>query len=51
MKSEPYLEEKEGNFAEKKTFYRKCLAKDIKLSNFLGGNPNNFYFSWLACFV
>ena len=42
MKSEPYLEEKEENFTEKKTLCSKCLAKDIKLSSFLGGNPNNF---------
>ena len=42
MKSEPDLEEKEDNFAKKKTFYNKCLAKDIKLSIFLGGKPNNF---------
>ena len=42
MKSEPDLEKKEENFSEKKTFYSKCLAKDIKLSNFLGGKPNNF---------
>ena len=39
MKSEPDLEE---NFAEKKTLCSKCLAKDIKLSSFLGGNSNNF---------
>ena len=30
------------NFAKKKTFYSKYLAIDIKLSNFLGGNPSNF---------
>ena len=42
MKSESNLEEKEENFAKKKTFCSKCLAKDIKLNNFLGGNPNNF---------
>ena len=42
MKSEPDLEENEENFAEKKTFCSKCLAKDIKLISFLGGNPNNF---------
>ena len=42
MKSEPDLEEKEENFAEKKTLCSKCLSRDIKLSNFLGGNPNNF---------
>ena len=42
MKSKPDLEEKEENFAENKTFYSKCLAKDIKRSSFLGGNPNNF---------
>ena len=29
MKSEPYLEEKKENFAEKKTLCSKCLAKDI----------------------
>ena len=42
MKSELDLEENEENFAEKKTFYNKCLAKDIKLSSFLGGNRSNF---------
>ena len=42
MKSEPDLEEKEENFVEKKTFCSKCLAKDIKLSSYLGGNLNNF---------
>ena len=42
MKSEPDLEEKEENFSEKKTLCRKCLAKVIKPSSFLGGNPNNF---------
>ena len=42
MKSEPDLEEKEENFTEKKTLCSKCLAKDIKLSSFLGGNPNKF---------
>ena len=25
------------NFAEKKTFYNKCVARDMKMSNFLGG--------------
>ena len=29
-------------FAEKKAFYIKCLAKDIILSSFLGGNPSKF---------
>ena len=42
MKREPNFEEKEENFAEKKTFCNKCPAKDLKLSNFLGGNLNNF---------
>ena len=42
MKSELDLEEKEENFSKKKTFCNKCLAKDIKLSSFLGDNPNNF---------
>ena len=40
MKSEPDLRGK--NFAELKTFYSKCLARDIKLSNFLGGSPSKF---------
>ena len=31
------------SFAEMKTFCSKCLAKDIKLSNFLGGNPNRIF--------
>ena len=38
MKIGPGLKEKE-NFVESKTFYSKCLAKDIKLSSFLGGQP------------
>ena len=42
MKSEPDLEDKEENFATKKTLCSKCLAKDIKLNSFLGDNPNNF---------
>ena len=42
MKSELNLEDKEENFAKKKTFYSKFLAKDIKLCSFLGGHPNNF---------
>ena len=42
MKSELDLEEKEENFAEKKTLCSKCLVKDIKLSSFSGGNPNIF---------
>ena len=29
---------REKNFAELKTFYSKCLARDIKMSSFLGGN-------------
>ena len=31
---------REKSFAEMKTFCSKCLGKDIKLSNFLGGNPS-----------
>ena len=50
MKSDPNLEDKEENFVQKKTFCRKGLAKYIKLSSFLGGNQNNFLFSWLVCF-
>ena len=30
---------REENFVEMKIFCSKCLAKDIKLSNFFGGNP------------
>ena len=30
------------NFAKMNTFWSKCLAKDIKLSSFLGGNPRRF---------
>ena len=41
MKIDPDLKRDE-NFAEKTTFYSNYLAKDIKMSNFLGGNPNNF---------
>ena len=33
---------REENFIEKKTFCSKCLAKDIKLSSFLGSNPKIF---------
>ena len=41
MKIDPDLK-REKNFAEKKTLYDKCLARDIKLSSFLGGNPRKF---------
>ena len=36
-----YIEivKKGKSFAEMKTFCSKCLAKDIKLNSFLGGNP------------
>ena len=30
------------NFAKRKTIRSKCLAKDIKLSSFLGGNLSKF---------
>ena len=43
MKIDPDLK-REENFAKKKTFYSKCLARDIKLSSFLGGNPKKFSF-------
>ena len=42
MKSEPGLEDEEDNFAQKKTYCNKCLAKYIKLISFLGGNPKLF---------
>ena len=41
MKIDPHLMRDE-NFAKKKTFYGKFLAKEIKLSSFLGGNPSKF---------
>ena len=31
------------SFVEMKTFCNKCLAKDIKLSSFLGGNPSRIF--------
>ena len=31
------------SFAEMETFCSKCLAKDIKLSRFLGGNPSRIF--------
>ena len=31
------------SFAEMKTFCSKCLAKDIKLSSFLGGNLRRIF--------
>ena len=40
MKLRSKFRKRENNFTEMKTFYSKCLAKDIKLSNFLGGNPS-----------
>ena len=33
---------REENFDEKKTLCSKCLARDIKLSSSLGGNPSKF---------
>ena len=36
---------REKRFTEMKTLCSLCLAKDIKPSSFLGGNPNiNFHF-------
>ena len=31
------------SFSEMKIFYSKCLAKDIKLSSFLGGSPTRIF--------
>ena len=31
------------SFVEIKTLCTKCLAKDIKLSSFLGGNPSKIF--------
>ena len=42
MKISSRILKREKNFAERKTICSNCLAKDIKLSSFLGGNPNNF---------
>ena len=42
---------KRKNFAEMKTFYNKCLAKDIKLSSFFGRQPKKkFHFKSLIYF-
>ena len=38
MKLRARFRRRKENFAEMKIFCSKCLAKDIKLSNFLGGN-------------
>ena len=38
MKLRSRFRKRGKNFAEMKTFCSKCLAKDIKLSSFLGGN-------------
>ena len=42
MKNSSNLEDRK-DFAERKAFCSKCLAKDIKLSSFLGGNPIYFF--------
>ena len=39
MKLRSKFRRREENFAEIKILCNKCLAKDIKLSSFLGGNP------------
>ena len=43
MKNSPRFEEIQ-RIAKNRAYYIKCLAKDIKLSSHLGGNPSNFYF-------
>ena len=43
MKIDLDLKRKE-NFAEKKTFCSKCLAKEIKLISFLRGNQSKILF-------
>ena len=40
MKLRSRFRRREENFAEIKIFCNKCLAKDIKLSNFLKGNTS-----------
>ena len=42
MKNSSNLEDRK-DFAEMKAFCSKCLAKDIKLSSFLVGNPIYFF--------
>ena len=52
MKLRSKFRRREENFAEMKIFYRKCLAKDSKLSSFLGGMPmQNFNFYCYINFV
>ena len=40
MKLRARFRRRKENFAEMKIFCSKCLAKDIELSSFLGGNPS-----------
>ena len=40
MKLRARFRRRKVNFVEMKIFCSKCLAKDIELSSFLGGNPN-----------
>ena len=40
MKLRSRFRRREDNFVETKIFCSKCLAKDIKLSSFLGGNAS-----------
>ena len=45
MKNSSHKRSKQIELLELKTLCSLCLAKDIKLSSFLGGNPSrNFYF-------
>ena len=49
MKNNLRLREIE-RIVEKRACINKCLAKDIKLSSYLGGNPRKilFYFQFLS---
>ena len=40
IKIEIQILKREKSFSKMKTFFNKCLAKEIKMSNFLGGNSS-----------
>ena len=42
---------REKRITKMKTLYSLCLAKDIKLSSFLGGNPNKVFFLLILIYV
>ena len=51
MKLRAGFRRRKENFAEMKIFCSKCLAKDIKLSSFLGGNLSNFFLIFIVILI